>query len=275
MDINEHKIAPPTDQESKEMWENIISRIKIQEAIKRKRKIALFSIITTAAILVIASLITYQYTLRKPDTYFAKEEMEVTLKDGSKVTLSKGAKLYVEKSFPSQTRVVKLDGEAIFKITKSKVHPFIVQAGAYQTKVLGTVFKVSQKGSSINVDLYEGKVQVINVSKPKNLYFLKPQETFSNMGSLKVAAVFSTRKNQTDIKNKTATFTLSAVALADAIKILESRYGIAVRYPADRATSPISLNKEKATAADLVRLISLNLNLKIKRINDKTFQLEE
>ncbi|MDR2270444.1 MAG: FecR family protein [Sphingobacterium sp.] len=276
MEDKHEPIPPLTQAESNEMWETVISQIRLKEKRKRKNKvIKLTSSIAIAVILILGGIFMYE-NYAKSDVYYANNgEKIVILKDSTHVTLQPGAKLTVERNFPSKTRDVYLNGDAIFRVSKSKDHPFIVHTLAYDTKVLGTVFKITQRGQDFNVDLYEGKVQVIKTEKPTEAFVIHPKETFSNFGYKDVATIVNTKSTGGSQNVNAATISFTDLELFNAIKILENTYGIEVHFPPSVANSKISATKEKATAEDLIRLISLKLNLKTTKINDKTFQLEE
>ncbi|MCQ9634167.1 FecR family protein [Chryseobacterium sp. WG23] len=276
MNNKDPHIEPLSAQEAEEDWIAIISRIRAHEAKKRKRKITRFvSAIAASILLLIGTILTYEmYVL--PDVYYARDnDLVITLKDSSQITLSKGSKLTVDKTFPSDTRDVFLDGNAVFKVSKSKIHPFIVHAGSYEAKVLGTVFKVTQAGRTFNVDLYEGKVQVSNSAKPQESYIIRPRETFTNMGSKQVAAVTPTINRGYKNENKIATLGFTDFYLQDALKIIEKTYAITIKIPSDKASSKISILSKEATAEELIERISVQLNLNIKKTNVNTFELEE
>ncbi|OCA77099.1 hypothetical protein BBI01_01155 [Chryseobacterium artocarpi] len=270
-----NQIEPFTDQESEEMWATIVSRIRIQEQHKRKSKVRILTTcLSTAAILIIAGIITYRNYVM-PQTYYANStEKIIFLKDSSQVTLLPGAKLTVERNFPSETRDVYLYGNAIFRVSKSKKHPFIVHSSNYETKVLGTVFKITQKGQDFNVDLFEGKVKINKIGKPKDYFILNPKETFANMGSEKVGTVVSTSKMIAS-KVTLATIAFNDVSLKDIAAILERTYGIKLIIPKDHEYSRITAVKEKASAEDFIKQIAIQLNLNTKKIDDRTFQLED
>ncbi|MFC3157110.1 FecR family protein [Chryseobacterium arachidis] len=271
-------IEPLTDQEAKQVWEQLTSRIKAHEEKKKKNKIIkLTSIMVAATVLLIFSIVAYR-NIFVPQVYQAdRHDLYITLKDGSKVTLLKGSSLTIEKSFPAETRDVYLQGNAIFNVAKSKDHPFIVHAGNYQAKVLGTVFKVLQKGSNFNIDLYEGKVQVSQREKPQESYIITPNETFSNLGDKNVAVIAPTAQNAKDPENKTfsASLAFKDFNLKKAIAIAEQTYHIKIIYPSDRDSSKISVLSHKETAEEFIERISIPLNLNIKKINENTFQLQE
>lgn len=262
-----------TDEEAKKVWTKAFNAIRRKEKQKRQRKLIAFG--TIAAMVIISiGIMTYR-NLFLPDVYQANgNTLAITLKDGSYITLSKGAKLTVERSFPAETRDVYLEGDAVFKIAKSKKHPFIVHGAAYQTKVLGTVFKVTQKGNAFVVDLFEGKVEVVKTEKPKEVFVLQPKERFSNMGSLQVATVLPNQEEMETTKTN-SNLVFSDLTLSEGIRILETMYEVKINYPAGLARTTISITKKKPTLENLLQVIAFQLNLNTKKINEKTFELEE
>ncbi len=276
MDDLHNEIEPLSDKESKELWDSLLSRIKAYEERKRKRNIIRYSSLMAAATLVlIASVVAYR-SFFLPAVYNAgSNDLAITLKDGSKVTLSKGAKLTVEKSFPSATREVFLEGDAIFQVAKSKTHPFIVHGNGYETKVLGTTFKVTQTGKIFNVHLYEGTVQVTKTDKPKDVFVLHPQETFSNMGTTKVATIVASKNKAESPKGNTATLSFDNAELTDVALVLQQTFGIKIKYPLELGNQKISITKEKTTPSAMMSLISSQLGLNLKNKDDKTFELEK
>ncbi|MFC3356019.1 FecR family protein [Sphingobacterium zeae] len=269
-------IHPPSEQEAREFHRKLYARIEAHEAKKRKTKaLRNASLLIAASVTILFSIIAYR-SLFLPDVYRAAHgDMKITLRDGSTAILEEGAILTVEKSFPAATREVFLQGDAVFNVTKSKIHPFIVHAGLYETKVLGTIFKIKQQHDSFSVDLYEGKVQVIKTEKPTETFVIHPRETFSNLGSKNVATIAPTVKSEGHPKVTTATILFTETTLSDVIKIVEKTYAVKIQYPASAAGVKINVTTEEATAADLIRLISLKLNLNTKKIDDNTFRLEE
>lgn len=82
------------------------------------------------------------------------------LPDGSSGMLNSGSKLSYSLPF-SINRKLKLEGEAWFKVTRDKNHPFEVSAGNSSITVLGTSFNLSAYPSEnyVEVVLQEGKVE--------------------------------------------------------------------------------------------------------------------
>lgn len=102
----------------------------------------------------------------------------VILPDSSVAILSPGAKLIFPKGFTTNSRDIKLTGEALFKVFKDTRRPFTVFCGNVATTALGTIFKVSQRTvtSETIVSLLEGKivVQSKDSASDKKSYYLLP-----------------------------------------------------------------------------------------------------
>ncbi|HEX9511876.1 MAG TPA: FecR domain-containing protein [Puia sp.] len=87
----------------------------------------------------------------------------IRLPDLSTIVLEPGGIIEYSTLFLQEDqRVVWLQGEATFTVTKDDRHPFLVSSDKLLTKVLGTSFKVRNMASedSIRIRLYTGKVLV-------------------------------------------------------------------------------------------------------------------
>ncbi len=97
-----------------------------------------------------------------PHTYHTKagQRARVTLPDGSIVTLNSASTISYSRAFGDDNREVNLSGEAVFSVVQSTAAPFIVNAGASTTRVLGTVFGVRYYpgDQAARVIVTEGKV---------------------------------------------------------------------------------------------------------------------
>ncbi len=86
---------------------------------------------------------------------------QITLSDGSKVWLNSGSKLVYPANIKKK-REVYVEGEAVFEVTHSEHHPFLVITKDFEIKVLGTVFNVSaypdEKVSSTVLE--KGKIEI-------------------------------------------------------------------------------------------------------------------
>lgn len=101
---------------------------------------------------------------------------QLTLPDGTIVTLNHGSKLTYPKKFKGETRIVNLQGEAFFDVTPNKEKPFIIQTKNASVKVLGTSFNVYayKNENTVEVTVETGKVELINgdSNKPEKVVLL-------------------------------------------------------------------------------------------------------
>ena len=89
-------------------------------------------------------------------------EYRLVLSDGTVVYMNSESRLKYPVKFVGDERVVKLEGEAYFEVTRDEKHPFIVRTEQLNVKVLGTGFNVmAYKGDArTEVTLVNGKVDV-------------------------------------------------------------------------------------------------------------------
>lgn len=215
----------------------------------------------------LGGMFTY-YTFYKPDVYSATSgNRKVHLADGSLITLLPGAELTVEKSFPAETRIVRLKGDAIFSVAKSKTHPFIVQAEGFSTKVLGTVFKISQSGMNKTVDLYEGKVAVSSAGTPVS--YLTPHQTWTNFGLERTAAIiaFTTKKKSGKQIPELLSLSFNDVALKEVAEVLQKNYEIKILYPEEAAEKKITADFTGGSADENIESLAFILGLEVQKEN--------
>ncbi|MDQ6472222.1 FecR family protein [Flavobacterium sp. LHD-80] len=155
----------------------------------KKKKTAPWRYYAAAAVLVFALIGTGLYFNTKPqleNVVLAENVIEnstqkikyVVLPDDSKVELSPNSKITYGNNF-ALNRKIELIGQAYFKVTKDKKHPFQVFCNETTTTVLGTSFIVKESDKKeVTVELYEGSVQM-NVKGNNQKWILKPGEKFT------------------------------------------------------------------------------------------------
>jgi ferric-dicitrate binding protein FerR (iron transport regulator) len=218
----------------------------------------------------------FTYTMFvKPDVYLAKSGNRIVhLEDGSVVTLLPGAELTVAKSFPASTRIVDLKGDAIFSVAKSKIHPFIVRADGFSTKVLGTVFKISQSGNKKAVDLYEGKVAVSSPGVPVS--FLTPNQKWTNFGIAHTTAIIALKPVKNSANKIPAILSLSFndVPLKEVVAVLESSYNTKVLYPKESEDKKITADFTGGTVGENIESLAFILGLEVQK-KENTYILKK
>lgn len=133
------------------------------------------------AAIVILTILTTTYFLQQS---FEKDAMNtvlvpqgqrvhLTLSDGTKVWLNAKTKMEYPQSFKmTGQRIVKVDGEAYFEVSKNKEKPFIVKTTKGDVEVLGTKFYISAYAETeiFETALIEGKVKVHTAYEDMTLY---------------------------------------------------------------------------------------------------------
>jgi transmembrane sensor len=119
--------------------------------------------IAVAAAILIAALGggLYWYQHQRAPTYATDigEQRSVRLTDGSTVELNARSKVRVE--FTEGTRSVELlEGQAIFRVAKDHVRPFVVESGATLIRAVGTAFDVDRTQFGTTVTVLEGQVAI-------------------------------------------------------------------------------------------------------------------
>lgn len=92
---------------------------------------------------------------------------QVTLSDGTVITLKPGSSIYYKKDFEDSLREVYLEGEAFFHVAKNPQKPFLVYYNNLVTRVLGTSFTINTNPQTGNIEVAvkTGRVQVYENKK--------------------------------------------------------------------------------------------------------------
>ncbi|MDX1943328.1 MAG: FecR family protein [Saprospiraceae bacterium] len=98
-----------------------------------------------------------------------QERKEIKLPDGSTVWLNENTRFFYEQDFTE--RIVNLEGEAFFDVTKKDGKSFTILSGEASTKVLGTSFNVRAypQEDRIEVTVATGKVALKNIETDKEV----------------------------------------------------------------------------------------------------------
>lgn len=86
------------------------------------------------------------------------ERSTVELADGSSIQLNSATRVKYSKSYPHESRMIYLSGEAFFKVVHSN-HAFIVLTSNTQTTVVGTEFNIWSRYQETRITVKKGKVK--------------------------------------------------------------------------------------------------------------------
>ncbi|WP_282015420.1 FecR family protein [Marinifilum flexuosum] len=163
-------------------------------------------------------------------------EFQLELEDGTKVWVNSETRLRYPTKFPNNERVVLLEGEAYFEVSKDKNRPFIVKTQGVDVRVLGTQFNVSSYADdeSIQTTLVEGSVAVMDRKNPKTNLLLDPgyQAVFS-----KEARDIANKKVNVELYTswKDGKFVFEQASLYDIMNKVSRWYDVKVFYQNNEA----------------------------------------
>ncbi|NME67531.1 FecR family protein [Flammeovirga aprica] len=201
------------------------------------------------------------------------ERRNLTLPDGTKVTLGANSTFEYFGSNYVNNRNVSLIGEGIFEVHHDPKRPFSIDANEIEVSVLGTVFKVeaNKNQKEIKVDLLSGKVAI---SKDKKMVaILDPQESIVynklDQKFLKKRFVYKEWKAW-----KEQVLFFNEVPMSKVVTVLENSFGI--DFILDEKIENRILRGEfsaNESLEDILKTLSYSVNLNYKWTSEKSVHL--
>lgn len=156
------------------------------------------------------------------------ETFKVVLSEGTEVFLNSDSRLVYPTVFKGKERIVSLEGEAYFKVSKDVEHPFIVKIGNVQVRVLGTEFNVrGYSPADVRITLITGKVAVSDTCGTHNVEMEPGQSAqLSTDGTFVVSEV----NIESFLYWKEGFFYFDDIPLADMMKEIGRWYNIDIEF---------------------------------------------
>lgn len=208
--------------------------------VRRKRKV--FSIRYIAAVAACLVLLIgfgemFRSYLRPSHTLTAvtrAETRNILLPDGSKVTLNRHSQLSYPETFGKE-RIVKLNGEAYFEVSKNPEKPFRVQTNSVTVSVLGTHFNVNAySGDSLaETTLLEGSVAVSDNTNGKQL-ILKPNETAVYRKAIGLLTLHAETDADNEIRWREGILSFDETPMGEIARRLSHHFNISIRIEGTR-----------------------------------------
>lgn len=156
------------------------------------------------------------------------ETFKVVLSEGTEVFLNSDSRLVYPTVFKGKEKIVSLEGEAYFKVSKDVEHPFIVKTGNVQVRVLGTEFNVrGYSPADVRITLITGKVAVSDTCGTHNVEMEPGQSAqLSTDGTFAVSEV----NIESFLYWKEGFFYFDDIPLADMMKEIGRWYNIDIEF---------------------------------------------
>ncbi len=200
----------------------------------------------------------------------------ITLADGTTVTLDAGSTLRYPTEFTGPTRKVFLDGEGFFKVTSDVEKKFKVFAGRAVVTVIGTRFNVRawKETATVKVAVLEGKVALNGKDAPEAQRVLLTKGQFSVLSGNGVPA-----KPQTTDVNQLLGWMKRDMAFENALlpeilKQLERWYDVDMdltNLDGAGVEERLTVHLEDAPLEDILQLIEALTDVKFKRDGRKIY----
>jgi transmembrane sensor len=118
--------------------------------------------IAAVFVLIVGAVLINKYMLQGSYTEVTalQQVLIQTLPDGSEITLNKNSNLSYASNFKKDRSIRLEKGEAFFKVTPDKKHPFIIEAHGVSVEVVGTSFNVKHLNDTTEVIVETGIVKV-------------------------------------------------------------------------------------------------------------------
>lgn len=174
---------------------------------------------------------------------FSDINMHFILADGTSVELGPQSTISYQFPFPADKRVVRLNGQGLFKVARDKKRPFTVFSGNISTTALGTEFSIDAFGdkNTVSVKLHEGKVLIKRLTGDELFYLLPAQELTYNrstgsvvINDIGIAGIKSNAKTKNlKFRQTGVTISFDREPLENVFDQLEKAYHINLTYPED------------------------------------------
>lgn len=245
-------------------WQKVASQT-IQVPTKNKANI--FKIAAGfAAIFAIGSLLwflTSSSTVEMLSYQTTNESKEITLPDGSKVTLNAYSSLQFPEKFTEDKRSVSMIGEAFFEVTKNPAKPFIIDINTTEVTVLGTSFNINSRDTATVVSVKTGKVK-FGIKKGLQVELIKDQEAKYIARKDSITPTVTVDPNV--FAFKTQMFYFENTALENVIERLSKAYHVNIKLD-DKSWANYNLTAtfERQKLDTVLDVIAETLNISVRK----------
>lgn len=192
---------------------------------------------------------------------------EISLSDGTNITLNEGATLTYPTRFDGDRRTVRLTGEAWFEVAHDRTKPFIVEAGNVRLQVVGTAFLVNTKTArgTREVILAEGALKVFYETQPTESVMLRPGDRVETDPAGSTLTV-SANSDPNYLAWKTHHLVFSNTPLNEAVALVTQVYRVPVRLVGPGLSNcRITATFDRQPLESLLHVLTATLDLQVRR----------
>ena len=244
------------------------------EAPEHKINYRFWAIAASIAVLIGLSIFFAFYFNNGPKQLIAESHdqiKDVILSDGTDINLNRNSSLEYPETFGKKERIVKLKGEAYFKVKHDETKPFVVETDQFTVTVLGTSFYVSSfEGQPQQVFVETGKVKCTSKTSGENI-ILNAGEKYI-FGAATKAPEIITDKDKNNFAWKTASLVFVDERMNDIALMIDKTYGCKIILKGAINNCTLTVNFENLTIDGVLNVLQTILDVKITR-TDKTIEI--
>lgn len=259
--------ANAAPQQGDRLWEQIASRTEGGKRRVQRRYLAMTAAAAAVLLTAAAAFWLFRSAPAAGMQQIAASEGKVvplTLPDGSRIWLGRGASVRYEPGFAQGRSVVLEQGEAFFDVKQDDQRPFTVEARGTRTRVLGTSFRINAGGAgqSVEVTVISGKVQVEDEQRRPVILGRRESVAIRPNSTLKAeVAPVATPAAPAREAWQSNSLELDNVSTGELALLLESIYNVRFSFAEDRlrnCMNTISINTSRPLSEVLDKLKLIN-----------------
>lgn len=181
-----------------------------------------------------------------------------TLSDGSVVVLNKHSSIEYPVEFATNTRKVKLTGEAFFKVAADKQRPFIITANNAAVTVVGTSFNVKTTQANTEVIVETGVVEV--AGDQQSIKVLPHQKAVLQFG--KKGPELTPNTDELYNYYRTKEFVCNGTPLSRLVEILNEAYNAHIVIADNEIKAlPLTVTIKDAELSEVLKVVTSTLGI--------------
>jgi len=212
----------------------------------------------TIGVLCIMTWWGYQsfYTTQTISVYAQSNIRNISLPDGTRITLNRYSSITYPKKF-KERREVSLNGEAYFEVEHDSRHPFVVNTSTIKVEDIGTRFNISayRESSTIRTALIEGSVNVIDNIHRKSL-LLKPGETALYNKKSQQLSQQRVKHISEDIAWRNGSFVFEYSSISEVAERLSNSFNVTIKIT-DHSLANYHINAKFCHKEDLKTILDV------------------
>lgn len=154
---------------------------------------------------------------------------KMILNDGSLVWLRGESNLAYYEKQEEGIRFGKLEGEALFEVTKDPSRPFIVQCGDVKVKVVGTSFSLRKSGDQVELRVLTGKVNISSAINENGIDVEPNERAIYRNGEIEKLSMKEDDFSSA-IANTEYNMQFTGASMSDVVNRIEDKFNVKVNF---------------------------------------------